>query len=166
MQILVVGATGGSGRATVETLAARGHVVTALARRVDSVHPFPDGVRVVAGDATCASDLDRAVAGQVRGVTLGIRENAVRVRVFGSAGTPLNLRSVGTALVMDAMRRHGVRKLVVQTSYVVGSTKHRLSLTWRAIFSLLLKPQIADTEIQERTVRASELEWVVAHRWR
>jgi len=163
VRILVVGATGGSGRAAVETLAARGHVVTALARRVDSAHPFPDGVRIVTGDATCARDLDRAVAGQdAVVVTLGIRENAVRVRVLGSAGTPLNVRSVGTALVMDAMRRHGVRKLVVQTSYGVGSTKPRLSLKWRAIFSLLLKPQIADTEIQERAVRTSELEWVVA----
>src|SRR5580704_6434221 len=109
MQILVVGATGGSGRATVEILAARGHVVTALARRPDPGRPFPDGVRVVTGDATCASDLDSAVAGQEAVVvTPGIRENAVRVRLLGSANTPLHVRSVGTALVIEAMRRHGV----------------------------------------------------------
>lgn len=163
MRVLVVGATGGSGRATVETLAARGHSVTALARRADAGQLFPDGVRLVTGDATSASDLDRAVAGQdVVVVTLGIREPALRVRLLGSACTPLDVRSVGTARVIDAMQRHGVRKLVVQTSYGVGATKPRLSLKWRAIFSLLLKPQIADTEIQERTVRESGLEWVVA----
>ena len=64
MRILVVGATGGSGRATVETLAARGHVVTALVRRLDQMRPFPDGVNALAGDATCPRDIDRAVAGQ------------------------------------------------------------------------------------------------------
>jgi uncharacterized protein YbjT (DUF2867 family) len=37
MQILVVGATGGSGRATVDALTARGHLVTALARRSDAI---------------------------------------------------------------------------------------------------------------------------------
>lgn len=163
MRVLVVGATGGSGRATVETLAARGHTVTALARRADAGRLFPNGVRVVTGDATSASDLDRAVAGQdAVVVTLGIREPALRVRLLGSARTPLTVRSAGTARVIDAMRRHGVRKLVVQTSYGVGATKPRLSLKWRAIFALLLKPQIADTEIQESAVRASGLEWVVA----
>jgi hypothetical protein len=163
MQILVVGATGGSGRATVEALSARGHRVTALVRRLDAGHPFPSGVRVIEGDATRADDIDRAVAGQdAVVVTLGIREPALKVRLLGSARTPLNVRSVGTALVIGAMRRHDVRKLVVQTSYGVGSTRSRLSLKWRAIFALLLKPQIADTEVQELAVRTSGLDWVVA----
>lgn len=163
MRILVVGATGGSGRAVVDTLVERGHSVTAFVRRAPSTPPFPSGVHVVVGDATEAADVDLAVRGQEAVVvTLGIRENPVRVRVFGSAGTPLNVRSAGTRCVMEAMRRAGVRKLVVQTSYGVGDSRARLSLKWRAVFALLLKPQIADTERQEEVVRASDLDWVVA----
>lgn len=163
MRILVVGATGGTGRAAVEALVAKGHDVTALVRQSSPASPLPHGVRLVTGDATNASDVDRAVQGQdAVVVALGIRENAMRVRLFGSARTPMNVRSLGTGHVIDAMRRHGVPKLVVQTSYGVGSSRTRLSFKWRAIFSLLLAPQIADTETQERLVCQSDLAWVVA----
>lgn len=163
MRVLVVGATGGSGRAAVEELAARGHAVTALVRRPEAAPPFGDTVRVVTGDVMRQADVDAAVSGQdAVVVTLGIRENALRVRLRGSAATPLNVRSAGTAAIIEAMRRHRVDKLVVQSSYGVGDTRERLPLKWRLIFSLLLKPQIADTELQEQRVRASGLRWVVA----
>lgn len=163
MRVLVVGATGGSGRAAVEALAARGHEVTAMVRRPESAPPFPSGVTMAHGDAMRPSDVDRCVQGQdAVVVALGIRENAVRVRLRGSAGTPMTVRSAGTAHVIEAMYRHGVDKLVVQTSYGVGPTKPLLPLKWRLIFSALLKPQIADTEVQQARVCESRLRWVVA----
>ena len=163
MKVLVIGATGGSGRAAVDELATRGHTVTALVRRPEVSPQFPDGVRIVVGDATRQADVDRAVCGQQAVVVaLGIRENPLSVRLRGSVGTPLNVRSVGTARAIEAMRRCGVDKLVVQTSFGVGDTRGRLPLKWRLIFTLLLKPQIADTELQERYVRTSGLTWVLA----
>ena len=95
-------------------------------------------------------------------VTLGIRENALRVRLLGSAGTAMEVRSRGTQHVVAAMQRHGVRRLVVQSSYGVGSTRDRLPWLYRMVFALLLKPQIADTERQESIVRGSGLDWVLA----
>jgi len=59
------------------------------------------------------------------------------------------------------MHKHGVRRVVVQTTYGVGETRDRLPAKWRIIFSLLLKPQIADTEKQERVVRDSGLDWTI-----
>jgi uncharacterized protein YbjT (DUF2867 family) len=162
MRILVVGATGGSGRAAVAALAQRGHTVTVLARRPSQDPPFPTGVHVVVGDATHPDDCERAVAGQdAVAVTLGIREPALRVRLFGPAATQADVRSLGTLRVIEAMRRQGVRKVVVQTSYGVGTTRDRLPLKWRAIFAAVLRPQIADTELQERIVRDSGLTWVI-----
>ena len=60
------------------------------------------------------------------------------------------------------MRRHGVRRLAVQSSFGVGNTRDRLRWVERLFFALLLKPQIEDTETQEQTVRESGLEWVIA----
>lgn len=163
MRVLVVGATGGSGRATVEALLSAGHEVTAFARRPEALAVASERLRVFQGDATNAGDVERAVQGQDAViVTLGITENPLLVRLRGSAGTPLDVRSAGTRNVISAMRRHGVRKLVVQTTYGVGETRGRLPLQWRLMFSLLLKPQIADTERQEREVRESGLDWVLA----
>lgn len=163
MRVLVIGATGGSGRAAVETLAARGHDVTAMVRHPETATSLPMGVRVVQGDAMRPTDVDRCVQEQEAVVVaLGIRENALRVRFLGSAATPMTVRSQGTTHVIEAMYRHGVEKLVVQTSYGVGDTKSQLPLKWRLIFALLLKPQIADTEVQQARVCESRLRWVVA----
>ena len=162
MRVLVVGATGGSGRAAVGALADRGHEVTAFARRADAAYAGRDGVRAVDGDATEPEDVGRAVQGQDAGVvTLGISEHPLRVRLRGSRGTPLDVRSRGTAAVVAAMRQHGVPRLVVQSSYGVGETRDRLPLSARLVFALLLRPQIADHERQERVVRDSGLDWTI-----
>jgi hypothetical protein len=94
-------------------------------------------------------------------VTLGISENPLRVRLFGPARTPMSVRSTGTRHIIAAMRKHGVRKLVVQTTYGVGDTRDRLTLADRLFFSLILKPQIADTELQNSDVARSGLDWVL-----
>ena len=162
MKVLVVGATGGTGRAAVDALLAGGHEVTALARRAREVLGGRPGVRPVDGDATASADVGRAVQGQdAVVVTLGIAENPLRVRLRGPSGTPLDVRSRGTAAVVAEMREHGVRRLVVQSSYGVGDTRDLLPLSSRLVFSLLLKPQIADHEVQERLVRGSGLDWTL-----
>ncbi|GEK23592.1 NAD(P)-dependent oxidoreductase [Cellulomonas xylanilytica] len=157
MKVLVVGATGGSGRAAVTELVRRGHDVTALSRHASSL----PGVRGIDGDATDAALVGRLVEGQdVVVVTLGISESAVRVRLRGPSATPLDIRSRGTRTVLTAMRRHGVRRVVVQTSYGTGPTGAGLPLATRLVFALLLRPQIADTERQGAELRASGLDWV------
>jgi uncharacterized protein YbjT (DUF2867 family) len=94
-------------------------------------------------------------------VTLGISEHPLRVRLLGSSGTPLEVRSRGTAAVVAAMTGQGVRRLVVQSSYGVGESRDRLPLSSRLVFALLLRPQIADHERQERIVRGSGLTWTI-----
>jgi uncharacterized protein YbjT (DUF2867 family) len=160
---LVVGATGGTGRATVDALLRRGHRVTAFSRHAESLEHSSDQLTRLNGDATNPDDVERAVAGQDAViVTLGITENPIRVRLFGAARTPNEVRSAGTRNVIAAMRKHGVGRLVVLSSYGVGETRGRLRWLDRLFFSALLKPQIADTEAQEREVRQSGLDWVLA----
>jgi uncharacterized protein YbjT (DUF2867 family) len=163
MKTIVIGATGGTGRAVVEELLARGHEVTAFARRPDALEPCDPRLRRFAGDVMNAADVGRAIQGHDSVVVaLGIREHPLVVRLRGSKGTAMNVRSAGTRNVVAAMHEHGVRRLVVMSSYGVGETRDRLSLKWKLVFSLLLKPQIADTEVQEQIVRNSRLDWVIA----
>jgi putative NADH-flavin reductase len=162
MKVLVIGATGGSGRAAVQQLLARGSYVTAFTRsgQLDVVHA---NLTVLRGDATNARDVERAVRDQdAVVVTLGISENPLRVRFFGAARTPDAVRSEGTRLVIAAMKQHGVRRLVVQTTYGVGETRDKLGFMDSLFFKLLLKPQIVDSELQTADVVASGLDWVLA----
>jgi uncharacterized protein YbjT (DUF2867 family) len=163
MKVLVVGATGGSGRAAVDELLLRGHEVTAFSRHATTLGAVPGPLRAMNGDATDPTAVDRVVRGQDAViVTLGISENALRVRLLGTSSTPMDVRSRGTRNVIAAMRQHGVGKLVVQTTYGVGATRDRLPQLYRLLFWLVLRPQISDTEHQERAVRASGLDWVIA----
>lgn len=160
MNVLLVGATGGTGRAAIDALLAAGHTVTAFARGAERL-PERAGVRRLAGDVLDARAVDAAVPGHdAVVVTLGIAESPLLVRL-GLQRTPIDVRSRGTAHVVRAMQRAGVRRLVVQSTYGVGASRGRLPLGWALIFALLLRPQIRDTEVQERVVAASGLDWTL-----
>jgi putative NADH-flavin reductase len=162
-RILVVGATGGSGLATVKSLLAAGHEVTAFVRSTRGLSEVSDHVNVVFGDVMNPEDLDRAVLGHDAViVTLGISENPFRVRLRGTKATPMDVRSAGTRHVIAAMERHDVKRLVVLSAFGAGETRKQLRFVDRLFFRLLLHPQIADTEVQEKLVRRSGLEWVLA----
>jgi nucleoside-diphosphate-sugar epimerase len=163
MKILVIGATGGSGRAVTAELLARSHSVTALSRHASSLQLDGD-LRVVDGDATRPDQVAAVMAGQdAVVVTLGISESPVRVRLRGAGSTVDDVRSRGTQVAVAAMRDAGVRRLVVQSSYGVGPTRPLLGLADRAFFALVLKPQIADTERQEQVVRGAgpDVDWTI-----
>ena len=137
--------------------------MTAFSRNASALAEMSVLVTAFNGDATNAEDVERAVEGHDAViVTLGIAENPFRVRLFGTARTPIDVRSVGTRNVISAMKKHGVRRLVVQSSYGVGDTRDKLRFVDSLFFSLLLKPQIADTEVQELDVRDSGVDWVLA----
>ncbi len=161
MRILVIGATGGSGRAVCESLLDRGHRVTALARSATAM-AHGDRLDRVDGDAADVELLGRVLPGHdAIVVTLGISEPAWRVRLLGARATAGDIRSRGTAALVHAARSADVKRLVVQSSYGVGPTRPHLGVTERLVFALLLKPQIRDTERQEQVVRASGLEWTL-----
>lgn len=161
MNILVIGATGGSGRAVCDALLDRGHRVTALARRASTL-PVRHGLEPVDGDATRRETLDRILPGHdAVVVTLGISEPVLRVRLRGAKGTPDDVRSRATEQLIRAARAAGVRRVVVQSSYGVGQTRDQLGFVDRALFSLLIKPQIFDTELQEMLLRGSDLDWTI-----
>lgn len=154
MNVLVVGATGGSGRATVQELLKAGHTVTAFSRHADRLAELSDRLITINGDATNPREIEGAVRGQDAViVTLGISENPIRVRLFGSAKTPGDVRSRGTEQVIAAMRNQGVSRLVVMSTFGVGETRDALIWRERALFKLFLKPQIADTEVQEHAIQ-------------
>ena len=163
MKIVVFGATGGTGRAVVERLLVEGHEVAAFSRRADRFPIQPERLRIVVGDVMNRTDVEAAVRGQDAViVALGISENPLRVRLAGPAHTPIDVRSTGTRHIVAAMRETGVRRLVVQTTYGVGDTRGKEGFLNRVFFTLVLKPQIADTETQNQAVSESGLDWVIA----
>lgn len=150
MKVLVLGATGKTGRAVVRQALEAGHDVTALVR--SDGHSLESGVTVRVGDALDPHALDAAVFGH----------DAVIDTVGGR--TPYKKTSLETDVatnVVAAMRRHGVPRLIVTSSVGVGDSTANISLLVRVIVRTFLRASTPDKAGMEAAVRGSGLDWVI-----
>lgn len=150
-RILVLGASGRTGRLVVEQALGHGHEVVAFTRT-----PLPERptqrVRTVVGDVADA----RSVADAVEGC------DAV-VSCLGSGGQrPVHVFSDGVANAMRAMGARGVRRLVVVSSSGMGALPEQLSLKARAMRALpAMKSLYEDLQRMEGDVFLSDLDWTI-----
>jgi uncharacterized protein YbjT (DUF2867 family) len=151
--ILVLGATGGTGRLIVREALARGHRVTALVRSRDKAGALA-GARLVEGDARDGAALRAALTGQ----------DAV-ISALGTPASPfraVTLLSSATRALLGAMQAERVPRLVAITGIGAGdSAGHGGFLFDRLIFPLLLRHVYADKNRQEALIRSSDRDWVL-----
>lgn len=157
MKILVIGASKGTGALCVKAALARGHEVTAFARTPSKLDVADPKLTKVAGDFHDAASVAAAMPGH----------NAVIVTASVSQLSELKKTpdyfSRGTQFCVDAMKKHGVPRLVVLSAMGTGESRAASNFLVRAlIVDGILKRAFADHDVQERLVRASGLEWVVA----
>lgn len=159
MRLLILGASGGTGRLLVDQALAAGHAVTAFVRDPTRLRITHGNLQVAVGDVMRSGSIGPAVAGHDAVLsTLGNKpEGADRIR--GQPDVPIC--SVGTGHAIAAMQAHGVRRLVVESSASVGDSSAfgRFPAPW--VLQTLLRSVMADKEIQEAAVRASGLEWTI-----
>ncbi|MGY3441766.1 NAD(P)-dependent oxidoreductase [Bradyrhizobium sp. USDA 4473] len=152
-KILVLGATGGTGRRIVGRAQARGHEVTALVRSPDKARHL-EGARLVIGDAR-----DEAV------LRAALKDQDAVISALGTPASPfgeVTLLSTATRALVKAMKAERVSRLVLITGIGAGdSAGHGGFLFDKAIFPLLLKNVYADKNRQEAIVRDSGLDWVL-----
>ncbi|MEM9255761.1 MAG: SDR family oxidoreductase [Pseudomonadota bacterium] len=152
MNVIVFGATGSVGRLAVERILAKGHRVTAFARHPEQLALQHRGLTLHAGDAMNAADVQQAMAGH----------QAVVITLGAGANRKNRVRSQGTENIINAMQRHGIRRLICQSTLGVGESWSNLNFFWKHImFGVLLRPVFQDHERQEAVVRGSHLEWTI-----
>ena len=155
MNLLVIGATGPTGRQLLQQGLAAGHRVSALVRHLDAAKDFPAGINLLAGDVLQPASLEAALAGQEAVVSsLGSKPSGPFKAV--------TLFSEGTRHLLAAMPRHGVRRLVCITG--IGAGESRGHGPWYydwLVQPLLLRGVYEDKDRQEALVRASDLEWTL-----
>lgn len=152
-KILVLGATGPTGRLIVTQALARGYDVTALVRSPEKAGEL-NGARHIVGDARDEKILREALKG--------------RDAVISALGTPaspfreVTLLSSATRALVNAMKAEQVSRLVCITGIGAGdSAGHGGFLFDRLIFPLILSKVYADKNRQETIVRESGLDWVL-----
>lgn len=155
MKLLITGATGGTGQATVRKAIATGHQVTALVRSSADARLLLPGAELVVGDARDEAALNQALDGVDAAVSaLGTRKISLTGQV--------TLLSEGTRALVAAMKRRGVRRLVCITGLGAGDSAGHGGLVYdHLIKPVLLRTIYQDKDRQEVIIRASGLDWVI-----
>jgi putative NADH-flavin reductase len=152
-RILIIGATGGTGRQLVAQALERGYAVTALARnpaKLDLAHPH---LVIARGDVLDYRAVEAAMRGQDAVVSaLGHK------RFF----YPTRILSEGTRNVLRAMDAHGVARLVCATSLGLGDSAGRLGLFYTFfIIPMILPFYFWDKTRQEQIIARSACAWTI-----
>jgi putative NADH-flavin reductase len=151
--MLLIGATGGTGREVVRQALDQGERVTVLIRRESDRATLPTEVETVAGDVTDPASLKAALAGQ------DVVVSALGVRRGQPAGT---VRSVGTANLVAAMAATGVRRLLAVSSIGVGSSAAAQTRPARLLWPRLAGPgRIPEASRAEDAIVATSLDWTI-----
>jgi uncharacterized protein YbjT (DUF2867 family) len=157
MNILVIGASQGTGALVVRAALEKGHRVTAFARNPQKLTLEHPQLRKLRGDFHQAASVEAAIPGEDAVI---VTASATSLRAFKD-----NPRyfSQGTGYVVAAMKSAGVKRLAVLSALGVGESRRLLNPVVRALTAgWLLKVPFEDHERQEEQVRGSGLDWVIA----
>ena len=168
MNLLVLGATGGTGRALVEQALKQGHSVTAFARDPAKIRITHENLRIAKGDVLNYDSVEAATKGQdVVLSALGIRVNwgvivliallcqlVPRVMVLSrlawlvQVGVPFiailiasrtkPVLSEGTKNIIQAMEKVGVKRFICESSLGIGDSKGELGFFYNYVVIPLL----------------------------
>lgn len=157
MKISILGASQGTGAEAVKVALSRGHDVKAFARSPEKLTLDHPKLTRQKGDFHRRDSVDAAVRGQD---AIIITASSTSLKGFKENPTYF---SQGTAYAIEAMKAHGVRRLVVLSALGTGDSRKLMNfLVDKLVVSLLLKAPFEDHERQEKLVRDSGLDWVIA----
>src|SRR5438093_6545980 len=145
MNLVVLGATGGTGRLVVAQVLAAGHTVTALVRSPEKLTLTNPNFRVIAGQATDPSAVSRAFDGA----------DAVISALSGNG----SVISESTQAIVEAAHKAGVIRAIVLSSFLVELD--RFNFVTRLLTGLAINSMIKDKSAEEKALRDSDLDWTI-----
>jgi putative NADH-flavin reductase len=148
LNILVLGASGRTGRLVVEQALAAGHTVTAFARDPSKLRLSGENLNIANGDARDFDSLRAALKGS----------DAV-ISTIG--GGERKLITTTTAALVAAMQKSGVRRVVVMSTFI-ATPNFRPSGAMR-MFPRLVRGVVKDDLAGAKLLTASWLDWTIVY---
>lgn len=145
MKLLILGATGPTGREVVTQALGAGHSVAALVRNPSVLEP---GVEVIQGDATNAATIARAVVG---------RDAVLSALGVGKSFKSRNLMQQAVANIVKA----DVKRLIFVSAAGVGESFSEVPVLMKIFIRTLLRGIYADKAIADAMIRKSPFEWTI-----
>ncbi len=156
MRLTILGAGGRVGRHVVEQAISADHQVTALVRRPDSIPADVRGrVTIVVGDIEDPAALDAAIAGADAVISA--------IGPSGNTHDQVEILRTGMRRTIEAMRRHGVSRIVNLSGAavdVVGDRKPVLDRLIGRVVRMAARHVVGSKQAEFDELVASGLDWV------
>lgn len=146
MKLTIIGGSRGTGAALADQAFVAGDDVTIVSRSGNT----PSFARTITGSATDPQVIAEAVSDA----------DAVVIAVGGTKDNKFNRRDV-TQVVIDAMNKAGVKRLIVHSSLGAGDSEEQMKQPIRWIAMKTLATPLADHDAQEELVKNSGLDWTI-----
>lgn len=155
--LLIIGASKGIGLETVKLSLSAGHHVRAMARSATQIGLDHPNLEKFTGNALYADDVRRGLDGidvviQSLGITPQPSALFKTTRLFSDA----------TRVLVSAMEESSVKRLLCVTGFGAGNSRYRGSIPYNLAFKCFLGRVYSDKDVQERIIRKSELDWIIA----
>jgi uncharacterized protein YbjT (DUF2867 family) len=151
MKLTIFGGTGRTGQRIVRLALAEPHQVAVFARNPTAVASQQPKPQIVHGNVLDPAAVERAVAGQ----------DAVLSALGIKPWTREPVLLDGTRNILTAMEKHGVRRLICESSFGVGDSQHDADWFTNFLIGLMMGRLFEQKARQEELIRQSKVEWVI-----
>jgi putative NADH-flavin reductase len=155
LDILIIGANGGTGKQAVEIALEAGHRVTAVLRNPANLSLTHPNLEIVKGDVMRPETFEKCLKNKDAVISaLGARE----------ATKPTTLYSQGNRNLLNAMKKAGIRR-----AFFISASALEISpvipfyvrLVAKYIVQKLLRHMYDDLRIMEKLVKESDADWTI-----
>ncbi len=158
MNVLLLGATGFSGKEVLNELLSKNHNVTIITRNKSSVDSKQENLTVLEGNVLHENLINDAVKNQDAVI------NCLGIGGKGNA-RPNSLVSDATRLLVNSMKHSNVKRLVCMSNVGAGDSMHFQPWIFKKVilpyFMKWLKVIIDDKNIMEPLIIDSNLDWTI-----
>jgi putative NADH-flavin reductase len=153
MNVLIFGASGGTGRELVKQGVEQGHNLTAFVRNPANFEIRHANLRIVKGDITGYASVEGAAGGHDA--------------VMSALGASTVLRrepafTAGTRNIVKATEQAGVRRFIYLSALTVRAVRDQLNFLGRYVIApIVLRNVAADHEANESIIQQSRLDWTI-----
>jgi putative NADH-flavin reductase len=159
MNILILGATGRTGKLVAQMAAGSNHHVTAIVRNKSRF--TMKNVTCIEGSPTDANLLGKVLKG-MDAVVVSLNVNRTSDNPFAKVVSPLTLISDSVRALITAMEQNGVRRIITVSASGVGDSWMDMPLIARLLIrNSNIMRAYEDHDRQEKLLPGSTLDWTV-----
>lgn len=128
MRILLLGANGRTGTAVISEALQRGHTISALVRRPETLATYDNIVSIITGSSLSKEDVTKAFANApksdpIKAVVSTLNNGRTSDNPWAKTTAPANLMADSVRNCVAVMKENGVKKVVALGTVGVGSSR-------------------------------------------